>query len=146
MKKTIKFKHHSIDCACNALTPILYREIFQRDFLTQLMSFTKVKAYDKIKDLNGSDEAKKKAVASILDEDDVVEIMRRSQIVSEITFVYAKQAEIEDVNKLMNLSKVDYYGWLAGFDNGTFRDSDGFTSVIELWNSNTESTTESKNA
>ena len=48
MKTNITFKNTTIECTCNALTPILYREIFKKDFFEQLLSFTKVKSYDKI--------------------------------------------------------------------------------------------------
>lgn len=141
MKTNITFKNTTIECTCNALTPILYREIFKKDFFEQLLSFTKVKSYDKIVENKDNPDA-----AKTIDPEDAAEIMRRSQVISEIAFIYSKQTEITDVERLMNLGKIDYYSWLSGFENGTFNDSSALSKIIELWQNNTTQTTESKNA
>lgn len=151
MKKTITLGNKAVECVCNALTPILYTQVFNKDFLVEMMSIMSVKAFDKVRDeiARGdiaSIEAKKESIAKSLSPEDVANILSRSKMNSEVLFVMSKQAETEDVDKLSRLSKRDFLIWLSGFENGAFNDPNLTNVVLEIWNGNTSQTTEPKNA
>lgn len=131
MKKTIRFGDKEVECVCNALTPFLYTEMFNKDFLTNMTSFMKFQ--------------NKKA--SDYTAEDLAFVSKRTNMFAEIAFVFAKQGEESDVSKLVNLSKTDFYSWLSGIsDARAFSQGETLKDLIDLWLGNTETTTESKNA
>ena len=118
MKKTIEFGDKEVECVCNALTPFLYTEIFNKDFLTNMTSFMKFQ--------------NKKA--SEYTAEDLAFVSKRTNMFAEVAFVFAKQGEESDVNKLVNLSKTE------------FSQGETLKDIIDLWLGNAETITESKNA
>ena len=129
MQKMLNISGKDTLCACNALTPYLYTQIFGKDFLSQvtgMRSFSGKKTED-------------------MTEADIAEITKRSLTFGEIAFVFAKQAEIKEAAELVKLTKTDYFNWLSDKEPGTFTDARLMADLLALWSGNTTTTTESKN-
>lgn len=129
MQKIINIANKEIACSCNALTPLLYTEIFGKDFLRSVMSLNKYKNA-KVTEDNAEEN---------------VEVIQKTMMFSEMTFVMNKQAEIKNAADLVKLTKVDYYNWLSDFPQGAFG-VDVMTEVLSLWQGQTTQHVESKNA
>lgn len=130
MQKTINIGGKDTLCTCNALTPYLYTQIFRKDFLTQIMGF---------RNMAGK-------TAETINDNDVSEISKRTAAFAEMAFVFAKQAEIKTAAELVKLTEIDFYNWLANFEQGAFMNAETMTEILSLWQGNTAGTTESKNA
>lgn len=130
MRDTITIKDKTINVASNALTPILYRQIFKKDFLKEIAGFMALRG--------------KKA--SDYTEEDINTVNERSEAFSRLAFIMNKQAEIETAADLVKLTDVDYYTWLCGFENQSFSTPDVLTKILAVWKGNAEdSQVESKN-
>lgn len=130
MKTTILVKERELALACNAFTPILYRNLFHRDFMKDTQYFTKYKGIENSK----------------LSTDDQLDIIEQSECYARFAFVCAKQAEVEKAADLMKLSLDDYYEWLCGFEPNSFVNKDIMLQLMGLWQGNVgDSTVEAKN-
>lgn len=129
MIKNINLKGKDVPCACNALTPFLYTEIFHEDFMRVIIGF---------RGFSG------KGVDDMTD-DDIGELTKRSTAFAKMAFVMAKQYEIKEAAKLMTLSEVDFFTWLSEIEPQAFQAPDVMTSIISLWQGNTETTAQQKN-
>lgn len=129
MKKNVNLKGKTIECACNALTPFLFTQIFHEDFLRAIIGFRGYAGKD----------------ANILTDDEVAELSKRTEVFSKLCFVMAKQAEIKDAKALMDLSIADFYIWLSDIEPQAFSDAEVMTVLLALWQGNTDTTVESKN-
>ena len=69
----------------------------------------------------------------------------RADLMSEIAFVMAKQAEIEEASKLIQLTSLDYYNFLSQFDKNDLRSAAVINELIAFWQGNTVSKVEAKN-
>lgn len=119
-----------IKCASNALTPILYRQIFKKDFLKELSGFLALRG-KKSEDYT---------------EEDLNTVSERSEAFTRLAFVMAKQAEIEKASNLVKLTEIDFFEWLSGFEPLAFSAPDVVTNILRIWRGNSEdSNVESKN-
>ena len=57
----------------------------------------------------------------------------------------AKQAEIEEASKLIQLTSLDYYNFLSQFDKNDLRSAAVINELIAFWQGNTVSKVEAKN-
>lgn len=130
MKTTITINNETLEVASNAFTPILYRQLFHKDFLQEITGF---------KSLVGKK-------ADDYTEEDLRNFTERSEAFARIAFVMAKQAEIGTAAELMKLKLEDFYEFLFKFDQNTFTQIDTLTSILAAWQGNAEdSRVEAKN-
>ena len=131
MKGTITVKDKTIDLVSNALTPILYRQIFHKDFLREISEFKKLKG-------------KKREDYT---EEDLEIITSRYETFSRLAFVMAKQAEIKETARLVNLGINNYYEWLMQFETNDMNDPHVMGDLLAIWSGNAgDSHVEGKNA
>lgn len=129
MKKIINVGNKQIECACNALTPFIYTEVFGRDFLKVVVSFRTYANKD----------------ANNFSDDEMSDITVKTRAFSEMLFVMNKQHQIEKANDLMKLTKADYYDWLSEFEQGDFG-INVMSEVLSLWQGQADTKVEAKNA
>lgn len=129
MQKIITVGNKELVCCCNALTPFIYTEVFKKDFLKVIVSF---KSY-KDKDVND------------YTDEEVSDVTQKTRVFSEMLFVMNKQSEVKDVAELMKFDKLDYYSWLSDFEQGAFG-VEVMSAVLSLWQGQTNTNVESKNA
>lgn len=129
MKKIINVGNKQLECACNAFTPFLYTEIFGKDFLKVVVSFRTYVGKD----------------TENMSDDDVSDITGKTKTFSEMLFVMNKQHQIEKANDLMKLTKADYFDWLMEFEQGDINVG-VMSDVLSLWQGQTKTNVESKNA
>ena len=122
MRKDISVGGVTIPCEANAFTPILYRQIFRRDFMAEMQSFAKLKGK---KSTEYTDEDKSLA-------------FERSSAFSCLAFTMKEQATGKSVKDLVKLTELDYYEWLATFEPMAFEDVNTITNIITLWRGNAE--------
>lgn len=132
MKTTATIEGKTFEFASNALTPILYRQLFRKDFLRELTSYKKLQG--------------KKPSEFTEEEEKIYE--DHSDAFSRMAFVMNKQAELETADRLMALTMADYYNWLTGFNNPmAFSEADALSAVLRAWTGNAEDmSVEAKNA
>lgn len=158
MKTTINVGSKTLELANNAFTPILYRQIFKKDFLALFSSMiTKNKDVInkalKLQSVKAEFDEKKITREEFLqkyseigfDSDDLSIIDERADLMSEIAFVMAKQAEIAEASKLIQLTSLDYYDFLSQFDKNDLRSAAVVNELIAFWQGNTVSKVEAKN-
>lgn len=130
MTTTITIDDQAIDVSVNAFTPVLYRQIFRKDFLQEVTTF---------KDFIGK-------TASDFTGDELASFMERKDSFQRVAFVMTKQYEIKDINQLTKLSVVDYYAWLSDFSIKAFNEPETYKSILAAWKMNTKGgLVESKN-
>lgn len=122
MKKDIHIGDATFDAVANAFTPILYRQIFHKDFMTEMQGFAKLKG---------------KKTTEYTDEDTALAI-DRSQSFSRLAYVMKEQATDKTVKDLVKLTELDYYEWLVNFEPTAFDDITAITDILSLWRSNAE--------
>lgn len=158
MKTTINVGSKTLELANNAFTPILYRQIFKKDFLALFSSMiTKNKDVInkalKLQAVKAEFDEKKITREEFLqkyseigfDSGDLSIVDERADLMSEIAFVMAKQAEIEEASKLIQLTSLDYYNFLSQFDKNDLRSVAVINELIAFWQGNTVSKVEAKN-
>lgn len=158
MKTTINVGSKTLELANNAFTPILYRQIFKKDFLALFSSMiTKNKDVInkalKLQSVKAEFDEKKITREEFLqkyseigfDSGDLSIVDERADLMSEIAFVMAKQAEIEEASKLIQLTSLDYYNFLSKFDKNDLRSAAVINELIAFWQGNTVSKVEAKN-
>ena len=158
MKTTINVGSKTLELANNAFTPILYRQIFKKDFLALFSSMiTKNKDVInkalKLQAVKAEFDEKKITREEFLqkyseigfDSDDLSIVDERADLMSEIAFVMAKQAEIEEAAKLIQLTSLDYYNFLSQFDKNDLRSAAVINELIAFWQGNAVSKVEAKN-
>lgn len=158
MKTTINVGSKTLELANNAFTPILYRQIFKKDFLALFSSMiTKNKDVInkalKLQSVKAEFDEKKITREEFLqkyseigfDSGDLAIVDERADLMSEIAFVMAKQAEIEEASKLIQLTSLDYYNFLSQFDKNDLRSAAVINELIAFWQGNTVSKVEAKN-
>lgn len=158
MKTTINVGSKTLELANNAFTPILYRQIFKKDFLALFSSMiTKNKDVInkalKLQSVKAEFDEKKITREEFLqkyseigfDSGDLSIVDERADLMSEIAFVMAKQAEIEEASKLIQLTSLDYYNFLSQFDKNDLRSAAVINELIAFWQGNTVSKVEAKN-
>lgn len=150
MNTEIKVGSKTLKLANNALTPILYRQIFGKDFLllfSQIMTKNKTiinkalelqaaKADFDAEKISKEEYLKKINDLSFTDEE-LGAVNERADLMSELAFVMNKQSELEDVDKLLKLTKTDYYKFLTAFDPNELRESHVLGELISFWQGNT---------
>lgn len=159
MKTSIKVGNRTLELANNALTPVLYRQIFGEDFLllfSQIMTrnrsvIDKALKLQSVKaDFDSEKITREDFLAKVTDlgftDEELGVVNERSELMSKLAFIMNKQAELSKVEKLLELSKVDYYKFLTDFDINELRSPEVVGALINFWNGNTESGIDSKNA
>ncbi len=114
----LKIDGKELNCVANAITPMLFRMIFKKDFLVELSFFIQYK--DK----------------EITSEEDMTAMLAKSDSISKMLFVMNKQASESDTQKLMNTDLADYYNWLASFSMLTFMKIENLVSIVNVWKKN----------
>lgn len=122
MKKDIHVGDITITCEANAFTPILYRQIFSRDFMAELQGFAKLKG---------------KKPHEYTDDDKALALERVSAF-SRLAFCMAEQGMGKPVSDLVGLSKIDFYEWLTQFEPLAFEDVGTISDILTLWRANAE--------
>lgn len=122
MKKDISVGGQAVPCVANAFTPILYRQIFHKDFMTEMTSFSKLKG---------------KKPSDYTDEDTAT-ALERTQSFSRLAFVMKEQATDKTIKELVKLNELDYYEWLSKYEPSDFNDVSTITDVLTLWRGNSE--------
>lgn len=122
MRKEIHIGDTTFDAVANAFTPILYRQIFHKDFMAEMQGFTRLKG---------------KKSETYTDEDTAL-ALDRSQSFSRMAFVMKEQATDKTVKDLVKLTELDFYEWLVNFEPTAFDDIATITDILSLWRSNTE--------
>lgn len=158
MKTTINVGSKTLELANNAFTPILYRQIFKKDFLALFSSMiTKNKDVInkalKLQSVKAEFDEKKITREEFLqkyseigfDSNDLSIVDERADLMSEIAFIMAKQAEIAEASKLIQLTSLDYYDFLSQFDKNDLRSAAVINELIAFWQGNTVSKVEAKN-
>lgn len=131
MKKTIQIDNQTVEMASNAFTPILFRQIFKKDFIREVTSLRKLKG----------------KTASNMTDEEIGEASNKTELFTMLAFTMAKQAELKTPDKLMNLSQMDFYSWLSGFEAGSFSKAETMAEIISLWKGNSgDKAIESKNS
>lgn len=158
MKTTINVGSKTLELANNAFTPILYRQIFKKDFLSLFASMIsrnkevvakalKVQALKA--ELDGEKITKEEYLQKFadvgFDPEDYSIIDEKADLMSELAFIMAKQAEIAESSKLIQLTSLDYYDFLSQFDKNDLRSAAVINELIAFWQGNTVSKVEAKN-
>ena len=158
MKTTINVGSKTLELANNAFTPILYRQIFKKDFLAlfssmitknkdvinKALKLQSVKAVFDEKKITREEFLQKYSEIGF-DSNDLSIVDERADLMSEIAFVMAKQAEIAEASKLIQLTSLDYYDFLSQFDKNDLRSAAVINELIAFWQGNTVSKVEAKN-
>lgn len=122
MKRDLHIGDITVEAVANAFTPILYRQIFHKDFMTEIQGFAKLKG---------------KKTEEYTDEDTAL-ALDRSQAFSRIAFVMKEQATGKAIKELVKLSDIDFFEWLATFEPMAFESVTTITDILSLWRGNAE--------
>ena len=122
MKKDIHVGNETITAEANAFTPILYRQVFQLDFMAELQGFAKLKG---------------KKPNEYTDDDKALALERVSAF-SRLAFVMAEQGTGKPVEDLVGLTSIDYYKWLTAFEPLAFEDVGTISDILTLWRATAE--------
>ena len=122
MLRTIKIDEKEIQMASNAFTPILYRQIFKRDFIREITSLRKLAG----------------KTAKTMTDSELGEAADKTELFTQLAFVMAKQAELKTASKLMELNLMSYYEWLTDFEAGSFQNPETMKQIVNLWRGNAE--------
>ena len=158
MKTTIDVNGKTLELANNAFTPILYRQIFHKDFLALFSTMisrnkeviSKARALTSVKaKLDNGEISKEEFIEKYSEidfqESDLKIIDERADLISEITFIMNKQAQIEEAAKLVKLTEFDYYDFLSEFDRTSLRSAEIINKIISFWQNGTAGKVDSKN-
>ena len=159
MNIDLKIGDRTLSLANNALTPILYRQIFGKDFLllfSQMITKNKgiidkaLKLQDLKAKLDAGEIEKEDFLRGVseanLNDDDLSVINERADLMAELAFVMNKQAEFTSVDKLLKLNKTDYYKFLADFNTSDLRNPEVQNALITFWQTGASGNVEAKNA
>lgn len=131
MLRTIKIDEKEIQMASNAFTPILYRQIFKKDFIREITSLRKLAG----------------KTAKTMTDSEIGETSDKTELFTQLAFVMAKQAELKTPDKLLELNLMSYFEWLTEFEAGSFQNPETMKQIINLWRGNAEDkNVEAKNA
>lgn len=149
MNTELKVGSKTLKLANNALTPILYRQIFGKDFLLLFSSvMTKNKSLiNKALELQKAKaefdagkiekEAYLKKITSLgFTDEELGYANERADLMAELAFVMSKQAELDKVERLLELTKLDYYKFLSQFDANELRKAEVVGALITFWQGN----------
>jgi len=130
MTKDIRIGGEVVPGVANALTPVLYRNIFNRDFMVEISSFAKLKG-------------KKPSEYTTAD---TALALERSQAFARLAFIMKEQAIGKSVKELVKLTEFDFFEWLTNYEPTAFDNVDTIADVLALWSGNAKSGIEAKNA
>ena len=168
---TVKIGDKEVGAFCSAVTPIIYRQVFKRDFIREKALIGKrltarakhIKKLNTIKDeiVSQFEEGKEitaddfaeikeekidelvKAVDSTLTEDDYTAIIDQEELGIMLLFVMIKQEEIKDLAQLVRLSNTDYMSFLNDYSYNDLKRA-GYQALI-AWDHDAKSNVERKN-
>lgn len=122
MLRTIKIDEKEIQMASNAFTPILYRQIFKKDFIREITSLRKLAG----------------KTAKAMTDEELGQVSDKTELFTQLAFVMAKQAELKTPDKFMELNLMSYYEWLTDYEAGSFNNPETMKQIINLWRGNAE--------
>lgn len=158
MKTTITVGKQTLEVVCNGATPILFRDIFHRDFIAEFGNYNEKiqdmasKAKD-ITNLQKDLEEKKITQEQYLERykvfnmsaEELETINDRNELLQRLAFVMNLQATEDDMNKLVNTNPIKYYEFLSKFERNDLT-SNAFTrQITALWKGESDTSIESKN-
>lgn len=129
MKNEIKLGGVDVKLVSNALTPFVYTEIFRKDFFRVLLALRTLENKD----------------AKTYTDEDFGLVLSRMGSLSEAAFVMAKQGEGLTAAELVQLSRVDYLEWLAGFEADAFQDGATIQAILQTWQGQAVGDVDAKN-
>lgn len=158
MKTTINVGDKSLNVVCNAFTPILFKQVFRRDFLIEFGNMTD-KASDLVKkasvlsglqkDLdNGKitkEEYLEKYSALNISNEGIEAVSNRTELVTMLLFIMYKQSQETDPKKLYQLTELDFFGFLSQFEKNELNNAEVINHVIAVWKGDSKALIESKN-
>lgn len=159
MKTTLTIGEKSLNLVCNAFTPILFKQIFRRDFMVEF-SKNSEKATELIsranelsklqEDMKAGKVSKEEYLSKYstlnIDADGLEAVDKKVELVSMLAFVMYKQSQETDIKKLYQLNELDYFEFLSLFEKEELRSSYVMNHVIAVWKGDSKALTEAKNA
>lgn len=158
MKTTLIVGDKSLDIVCNAFTPILFKQVFRRDFLIEFSNMSE-KASDLVKKAstlsslqeeldNGKitkEEYLEKYSALNISNDGIEAVSNRTELITMLLFIMNKQSEESDPKKLYQLTELDFFCFLSQFEKNDLNKAEVINKVIAVWKGDSKSVIESKN-
>lgn len=158
MKTTLFVGDKSLDIVCNAFTPILFKQVFRRDFLIEFSNMSE-KASDLVKKAstlsslqeeldNGKitkEEYLEKYSALNISNDGIEAVSNRTELITMLLFIMNKQSEESDPKKLYQLTELDFFCFLSQFEKNDLNKAEVINKVIAVWKGDSKSVIESKN-
>lgn len=117
MNRTLKVGNRELTLESNAGTALFYKRIFRKDII--------------------------KIISGMSEDDSIVDM---SDLSMELCFVMSKQGEGIGISSMLSLTYDDYVEWVCSFSSDAFMNTNVITQVMEIWQSNNETTSEVKNA
>lgn len=158
MKTTLFVGDKSLDIVCNGFTPILFKQVFRRDFLIEFSNMSE-KASDLVKKAstlsslqeeldNGKitkEEYLEKYSALNISNDGIEAVSNRTELITMLLFIMNKQSEESDPKKLYQLTELDFFCFLSQFEKNDLNKVEVINKVIAVWKGDSKSVIESKN-
>lgn len=132
MRKNLRVGDETITAEANAFTPILYKQLFRKDFLSELTDFMKLRGKS----------------PEEYTQDDIDLANDKSEAITRLAFVMVEQAKGKPVKELVALTELEFFEWLSGFERNFFQDKETVSDIMALWSANQkkDKKVESKNA
>ena len=152
MRKTVKIGGKSVEMLCNAVTPILYKNMFNSDILRDLWACEKVVLTDPSlpEDVVAmmSDEQKEEYLTKLTEyEGKQLDLLERMcEAVNRLAFTMNMQAQYADKGEVIQLSGIgmdDYISWLSQF--GTMDLTRASKEILGVYHADAKSTSKRKN-
>lgn len=159
MKAVINVGDKTIEAVCNAFTPILFRQIFKRDFLVEFSTMSDkatelIRKSQELSKLQESleqktitqDEYLKRFTELDISSESIESMNSRAELASMLLFTMNKQSEESDPMKLYKLSEGDYFSFLCQFEKGELNTASVIGQVLAVWKNDSRTLVASKNA
>lgn len=119
MRQTITFDGKEVEFQSSGATPVLYKQCFKKDLLSDT---------SKLRDIKG---------------DDVEKGLSMLDIVMQLSYIMYCEANYKDVFNRLN--QESYMKWLMELSPNAFEDSEVNLKFVQLWRGNTSGTSTLKN-
>jgi len=132
MRTTFTIGNSTVDGFYSAVTPIIFRQVFKRDFLREnnaisarlvtrtkkLKKLTKVQMEIAAKSEDGTADKDEliDAINEAMNEDDYLVLADQEELGLMLLFIMIKQEELRDLGLLSKLTQDDYMNFLNGYD------------------------------
>lgn len=159
MRTTFNIGNQEVNGFYSAVTPIIFRQVFKRDFLREnnAISAKLVKRTKKLKKLanvqkdlavqNGETAVDKDELIDMINEtmneDDYIVLADQEELGQMLLFIMIKQEELRDLGLLSKLTQDDYLSFLNSYDYQDLAAA-GRTALLK-WNKDARAKVERKN-